>query len=108
MAGETDASFGDIVSAARKRRAWSLRQLAEKVLNEEGDPVTPQYLNDIEHGRRIPADHVIKQLAKALGVSADRLFHQARRLPPDIASDKVSAKKVEKAYQAFRKALKDP
>lgn len=108
MVSETDASFGEIVAAARKRRAWSLRQLAEKVLNEDGDPVTPQYLNDIEHGRRTPAEHITKQLAKALGVSADRLFHQAGRLPPDIASGKVSAKKVEKAYQAFRRALKEP
>jgi transcriptional regulator with XRE-family HTH domain len=109
MPSETVASFGEVIAAERKREKWSLRELAEKVINEDGAPVSPQYLNDIEHGRRIPADFVIEQLAKALHVPKDVLFHLAGRLAPDIPSSKLASRAtIERAYQAFRKSLKNP
>jgi transcriptional regulator with XRE-family HTH domain len=106
MPSETVSNFGEVIAAERKRKRWSLRELSEKVCNEDGKPVSPQYLNDIEHGRRIPAEDIIEQLAKALGVPNDVLFQLARRLPPDIANMKLPSKAIEKAYQAFRKSVK--
>ncbi|MBW7934633.1 MAG: helix-turn-helix transcriptional regulator [Gemmatimonadaceae bacterium] len=106
MSSETVTSFGDVIAAERKRRKWSLRELAELVPSEKGAPVTPQYLNDIEHGRRIPADIVIENLAKALDIKKDVLFHLARKFPPDIPSEDLTAKTIEEAYKAFRRSLK--
>ncbi len=106
MSNETVTSFGDAIAAERKRRGWSLRQLANRVPSEKGTPVTPQYLNDIEHGRRIPADFVLEGLGKALDIKKDVLFHLAGKLAPDISRTDLSAKVIENAYKAFRRTLK--
>ncbi|MBI2407566.1 MAG: helix-turn-helix transcriptional regulator [Gemmatimonadetes bacterium] len=106
MSSETVTSFGDVIAAERKRRKWSLRELADRVRSEKGTPVTPQYLNDIEHGRRIPADIVIEGLAKALDIQKDVLFHLARKFPPDIPTEDLTAKTIEEAYKAFRRSLR--
>jgi transcriptional regulator with XRE-family HTH domain len=108
MSSETVTTFGEVVAGERKRRKWSLRELADRVPSEKGTPVTPQYLNDIEHGRRIPADFVIEGLAKALDLKNDVLFHLAGKFPPDIPSRNLSAKAIEDAYKAFRRSLKKP
>ena len=106
MSNETVTSFGDAIAAERKRRGWSPRQLANRVPSEKGTPVTPQYLNDIEHGRRIPADFVLEGLGKALDIKKDVLFHLAGKLAPDISRTDLSAKVIENAYKAFRRTLK--
>ncbi|MEX2177770.1 MAG: helix-turn-helix transcriptional regulator [Gemmatimonadaceae bacterium] len=106
MTGEDAQSFGDVVAAERKRRVWSLRELADRVPSEKGSPISPQYLNDIEHNRRVPAELVIEGLAKALGLTKDYLFHLAGKLPPDLAAKGSSPAVIEQAYKAFRKNLR--
>lgn len=106
MVHEESKTFGDVIAAERKQKGWSLRQLADRVPGEAGGPVSPQYLNDIEHNRRIPSELVIAGLAKALGLGKDYLFHLAGKLPPDLAGKSASPEVIEAAYKAFRKSLK--
>ena len=68
-----EVTFGQTISKARKAKSLSQKDLAGIILKEEdGTPISPQYLNDIEHDRRSPtSDHLIRGFAEALGVDED-------------------------------------
>ena len=66
--------LGDIINQERRARRWSLRQLAAQVHKEDGTPISPQYLNDIELNRRIPAPHVLRELAQLLELDEDHML----------------------------------
>ena len=69
-------------------------------------PITPQYLNDIEHDRRSPSsDHLVKQFAAVLEIKEDVLYWLADRLPPDARERAATPEQVESAFVAFRRAL---
>ncbi len=101
---KNDTTFGRAISQARKSKKWSLKDLAEKVVREEdGQPISPQYLNDIEHDRRSPSsDWLVKQFANALDLDADWLYFLAGRFPDDIRNKKLSPEDVKNAMVAFR------
>ena len=102
-------TFGQIISDARKALGLSQKDLAAKVLKEDGEPISPQYLNDIEHDRRNPpSEFIIRQLAKHLKLKEEPLVAAAGMWPADIQEKLRSAdpKAVEQAFTAFRKALK--
>ena len=50
-----DNTFGGAISEARKAKGWALKDLASRVLREDEEAISPQYLNDIEHDRRSPS-----------------------------------------------------
>lgn len=101
--------FGQIISEARKRLGVSQKELAQKIKKEDGEPISPQYLNDIERDRRNPpSEFLIAQLAKELLLSKDYLLLASGSLPSEL-KDKLSESdpdSVERAYQAFRKNLR--
>jgi transcriptional regulator with XRE-family HTH domain len=103
------SSFGRAISSARKELQISQKDLARQILKEEdGEPITPQYLNDIEHDRRNPSsDHMVQQFASVLKISPNVLYLLASRLPGDIARFKATPQQIDKAFTAFRKALKE-
>ncbi len=106
MAVDT-SSFGRAIASARRQRGLSQKELASKILKEDGVPITPQYLNDIEHDRRSPSsDHMVKQFSTVLDISPNVLYWLARRVPSDLAQSKVSPEQIDNAFTAFRKALK--
>ena len=99
-------SFGEIISEKRKEAGLSQKDLAAKVCKEDGQPISPQYLNDLEHGRRHPpAPHLIEQLASALKMEAVLLYHCAGELPPDLSCNAVDDETVVAAYDAFRQVV---
>jgi len=69
--------LGDLLNQARRARRLTLRQLAERVRKDDGQPVSPQYLNDIELNRRIPSTHVLYELARELELNVDTLLQLA-------------------------------
>jgi transcriptional regulator with XRE-family HTH domain len=69
--------LGETINKARRARRWSLRQLAEKIKKEDGTPISPQYLNDIELNRRSPSLHVLRELARELELDQDTLLNLA-------------------------------
>lgn len=98
-----DLTFGKAVSEARKKIGLSQKQLAEKVIREDGEPISPQYLNDIEHDRRSPSsDHMVSQFADVLGLKADYLHYLNGRFPEPERKGKLSPQQFEKAIVAFR------
>lgn len=99
----TETTFGKAISTARKTKGWSLKELADKILRDDDEPISPQYLNDIEHDRRSPSsDRLVQQFAEALNIDADWLYFLAGRFPEDIRSKKMSEKDVAQAMRAFR------
>jgi len=97
-------TFGSVIAEARKRKDLSQKQLAEKILREDGDPISPQYLNDIERDRRSPSsDHMINQFAEVLSLQADYLHYLNGRFPEAERQAKLSAEEFGKAMVAFRK-----
>jgi transcriptional regulator with XRE-family HTH domain len=100
-------TFGQVLTEARKRAGLTQKEVAERLRREDGRPVDAPYLNAVEHDRRRPPpNHLIEQLARIIGISAEVLFFHANRMPTEIEGD-PDEEQVEAAYQAFRKALKD-
>ena len=96
-------TFGGAISEARKAKGWALKDLASRVLREDKEAISPQYLNDIEHDRRSPSsDRMVKQFADALGIDRDWLYYLAGRFPEDVRNKKLSEKQVAEAMVAFR------
>ena len=102
-------TFGLVVSDTRKTLGLSQKQLALEIKKEDGESISPQYLNDIERDRRnAPSQHLILEFARVLKLNADYLFALAQAWPQDIAEkmSKSSPEEVQKAFVAFRKTLK--
>jgi transcriptional regulator with XRE-family HTH domain len=101
-------SFGRAIGAARKGKSWSLRELASRILHEDGSAISQQYLNDIEHDRRSPSsDHLVQQFAGQLGLERDWLYFLAGRLPDDIRKKSVGENQIVEGMAAFRKTLRN-
>lgn len=78
-------SFGNEIARLRRGKEWTIREFAQKVIKEDGEPMSPSYLCDIEQGRRKPpALVVIQRMAKLLDGDFDKLMELAHRTPPDI------------------------
>ena len=108
MSQPDPVTFGRYIADARKKLQMSQKQLASQILREEDDePISPQYLNDIERDRRNPSsDHLIQQFAKVLKIDADYLSYLAGKLPEEIRRKNLSEDAVKAAFLAFRKPQK--
>ena len=86
----------------------SQKDLAAKVKKEDGQPISAQYLNDIEHDRRNPpSEFLIAQMANLLGIDKDALCLAAGTIPQDLKKMAgAQPETVEQAFKAFRKAFK--
>ena len=100
------SSFGEIISEKRKEAGLSQKDLAARVCKEDGQAISPQYLNDLEHDRRSPpGSHLIEQFASALKMDAVLLYHCAGELPPDLSCNAINEETVVAAYKAFREVV---
>ena len=102
-------TFGQAISKARKALGLSQKELAARVMKEEGGgSISPQYLNDIEHDRRSPtSDHLIRQFATVLEVDDGYLFVLAGKIPDELRRAANDQDKIVAAFTNFRKTLKD-
>lgn len=108
MSQPDPVTFGRYIADARKKLQMSQKELASQILREEDDePISPQYLNDIERDRRNPSsDHLIQQFAKVLKIDADYLSYLAGKLPEEIRRKNLSEDAVKAAFLFFRKPQK--
>jgi transcriptional regulator with XRE-family HTH domain len=68
-------TFGQVVATARKRARLTQTELAAWIIKEDGRPISPRYLRDLEHDRlRIPKQFLIEQFAAVLGIPPDVLL----------------------------------
>ena len=100
-------TFGEAISQGRKKLGWSQKELASKIIREEGEAISPQYLNDIEQNRRNPSsDHMVHQFSEVLSIDADWLYYLAGKFPADVRQKKMSQQEVSQAMVAFRSGPK--
>ena len=102
-------TFGQAISKARKALGLSQKELAARVMKEEGGgSISPQHINDIEHDRRSPtSDHLIRQFATVLAVDEGYLFVLAGKIPDKLRRAANNQEKIVAAFTNFRKALKE-
>jgi transcriptional regulator with XRE-family HTH domain len=107
LKGVNKMSFGRVIAEARKKAGRSQKELAASLTKEDGTPISPQYLNDIEHDRRNPpSESLLKQIANELSLSLEYLLFLAGQIPEDIRKLDSQPKEVEAAFKAFRRQLK--
>ena len=105
MSGEGH-TFGSAISNVRKKNHWSLKDLSSRIRREDGEAISPQYLNDIEHDRRRPSsDRMVQQFADILKINRDWLYYLAGRFPEDVRREQFSEEEVEQRMVAFRRPL---
>jgi transcriptional regulator with XRE-family HTH domain len=93
-------TFGQAIASARKKKQISQKELASMVLKEDGEPISPQYLNDIERDRRNPpGEHLLVQFAVVLQLPEEYLYFLANQIPPKYRQ--VPPKDPLQVLQAF-------
>jgi transcriptional regulator with XRE-family HTH domain len=96
-------TFGQCISIARKAKGWSQKELASKIIREDGNAISPQYLNDIEHDRRSPtSDHMVNQFVVILEIDSNWLYYLAGRFPDYIRERKYTRHELNELMMAFR------
>ena len=99
-------TFGGRIGEARKKANLSQKELADRIRKENGEPISPQYLNDIERNRRNPPSiFMIDQFAEVLEIEKDVLYFLAGKLPEKPDAVKANEKQIIAAYKAFRREL---
>ena len=102
-----DLTFGRVVAEKRKHLNLSQKELAAKILREDGEPISPQYLNDIERDRRAPtSDHMVGQFSIALNLNADYLHYLNGRFPEAERKDRLTEDEFSERMLAFRRDTK--
>jgi transcriptional regulator with XRE-family HTH domain len=103
-------TFGEFIARRRKKLALTQKELAASIVRDDGKPLSVQYLNDIEHGRRgAPPDYVIGQLAKLLRVEVNVLYFRAGGCLSTTESDrfkKTSGRRLPRASPGTASAEK--
>jgi transcriptional regulator with XRE-family HTH domain len=102
-------SFGYCIREARKKAGLSLKALADRVEKNDGATMSPQFLHDIEIGRRHPpTDHKLDGLANELSLSREYLQFLAGGYPEDLQElfPQPTPEQVEAAFRAFRQVVK--
>ena len=99
-------TFGSAIADARRRLGKSQKEIAARILKEDRDPISPQYLNDLERDRRNPpSEYLLDQFASELNLPREYLDYLAGQIPADLRRMSAPPEQVEKAFTAFRKAL---
>ena len=100
-------TFGTMVAEARRAIGMSQKELASKVKKEDGQAISPQYLNDVERDRRNPpAAYLIVQIAAALKLDKDVLCMAAGTIPDDVKKLATThPEQVQEGFRAFRKKV---
>ena len=102
-----DPSFGRVLTDARRQAGLSQRELAARIIKEDGEPISPQDLNDLERDRRNPPGrHLLKQFAMTLKLPEEYLDFVAGQLPEDLRDGSYAPEQVQAAFQAFRRSLR--
>lgn len=101
--------FGEVIRQERHRLGLSQKDLAALVFKDNGEPITQQYLNDIEHGRRnAPPPALIEQFAKALNLEPEFLYYLAGEIPAEWTTLQRDRKRIVAGYRALYRELTKP
>jgi transcriptional regulator with XRE-family HTH domain len=101
-------TFGQAIASARRAKQLSQKQLAALIIKEDGAPISPQYLNDIERDRRNPTgDYLIGQFARILAVPEEYFYYLAHAIPPKYREDAPNdPTRIQEAFEAFARSYR--
>ena len=100
-------TFGQLIAKKRKDKGLTQKDLASRILKEEGSQISAQYLNDIERDRRNPSgDHLIEQFARVLDINEDVLYYLTDGWPSDIRRQSDDLQRIGAAFRRFRQTLR--
>jgi len=100
----TEMTFGRFIADARKKLNMTQKEIAARIMREDGHPISPQYLNDIERDRRSPSsDHMVQQFAQVLDLNADYLHYLNGRFPEQERQQQLTEEQFNTKMLAFRK-----
>lgn len=86
--------LGTAVENRREEKKWKVCELAEKV------KVEPEFITQIEKGRRLPSEKVLARMIKALGIDLKPYYYADKHpgiisyLKPDIVIRLKSGKTI--------------
>ena len=102
-------NLGQVIAQARKKLQITQKELASRIEREDGKPISPQYLNDIERNRRTPGDYVLEQLAKTLELdqNMEYLYYLVGKWPSTLKELTMDADAFTKAIRVFRREHRD-
>lgn len=101
-------TFGSYIGEQRKKLRISQKDMAMRLIKDDGNPISAQYLNDIEHDRRNPPpEDIMRQISEHLQVSLEYLIFLSGELPSDLRNTKATPEMVNAAFSAFRKKINE-
>src|SRR3954471_26526 len=99
-------TFGQLISEARKTANLTQKEVAARVKKEDGTPISPQYLNDLERDRRNPpSKDFLRQFAEVLHLNYETLAFAAGQYPEGLSYRAEPPDRVQAAFRAFRQVL---
>ena len=101
---EQDITFGKIIFEGRKKKGYTLRECAALILKEDDSPISFPYLNDVENGRRVPSEHIVRQMSLVLDIPLEYLYFYAEIFPKGL-NRRASQDQIVSAYKSFVKSL---
>ena len=104
---EKAITFGRAIVLARRAKGISQKDLAALIQKDDNlGPISPPYLNDIEHDRRNPtSDHLIRQFSKVLGEDEGYLFVLAGKIPNDVRQQVGGREQIVESFANFRRSV---
>lgn len=97
--------LGEVIKQARQARRLFMRRLAAQVMKAEATPISPQYLFDIEVHHRVPAPHILRELAWVLELYYDTLLALTGPVDPVVREYlKARPQHTEVVIKLFRTA----
>lgn len=104
--------LGDYIRQQRQRANLSLRRLADRA------GISNPYLSQIERGIRRPSAQILKQLSRALSISAETMYSRAGLIedggdPPTVveaieSDQKLSARQKQVLLDLYRALIENP
>lgn len=79
----TPKKFGEEIKQLRMDKNFGVREFAKMIKKEDGTPISPSYIIDIEKNNRVPSADIIERMAEVLDCDADKLFSLAQKIPPE-------------------------
>ncbi len=100
-------TFGGAIRDGRRAKGLQQKQLAALVVKEDGEPISAQFLNDVEHERRLPSRQLVERFASALDIDPLYLRVLAGHPVSDRPASDYPREKLISAIRAYRRQLGD-
>lgn len=78
----TSKKFGEEIKRLRLEKNLGVREFAKMIIKDDGEPISPSYLIDIEKNNRIPSGDIVEKIAEVLNYDPANLLSLAQKISP--------------------------